>query len=241
LLIQAAALLSSGTLAGAAPSPQASPRATAVSQQYDPPIDFFEDSIKAFETADKIHPPPPNATIFVGSSTFEHWKTLEQEFSQFKAVNRGFGGSTLRECTYYAGRIVTKYRPHRVVLYAGTNDIADNVPGLEVYKRTVAFVQRVRQDMPKVDITIISNSMAPCRVRWEKEFEIANSSIRAFTKREPHLQYIDVTATMRDANGKVRSDLFGADQLHMNAKGYAIWHKLITDALNSFEAQHPHP
>ncbi|MFT2598259.1 hypothetical protein ACMWP3_25695, partial [Escherichia coli] len=80
-----------------------------------------------------------------------------------------------------------------------TNDIADNVPGEAVFDRFVAFVSRVRQDIPAVEIDFISMSMAPCRTQWEKEYELANSKIHKYISSNPHLRYIDVTRVMRGA------------------------------------------
>jgi lysophospholipase L1-like esterase len=36
---------------------------------------------------------------------------------------------------------------------------------------------------------------------------------------------------MLDSNGEVFKDIFIADKLHMNAKGYAIWQKIIAPTL----------
>jgi lysophospholipase L1-like esterase len=36
---------------------------------------------------------------------------------------------------------------------------------------------------------------------------------------------------MLQGDGSVMKDIFIADNLHMNAKGYAIWQKIITPSL----------
>jgi lysophospholipase L1-like esterase len=36
---------------------------------------------------------------------------------------------------------------------------------------------------------------------------------------------------MLDANGMVMQDIFVKDNLHMNAKGYGIWQKIIAPTL----------
>ncbi|MFX6269910.1 hypothetical protein ABTF75_18990, partial [Acinetobacter baumannii] len=75
--------------------------------KFDPPhaIDRFEPAIVKFEDDDKHSMPAPGGTLFIGSSTFTHWKTLEEEFKDFKAINRGFGGSTIPEVNHYLDRI----------------------------------------------------------------------------------------------------------------------------------------
>src|ERR1700677_4985783 len=60
---------------------------------------------------------------FVVSSTIRFWD-LHKSFPELNAVNRGFGGSQLADSVYFAPRIVLKYEPRTVVLYAGDNDLA---------------------------------------------------------------------------------------------------------------------
>jgi lysophospholipase L1-like esterase len=43
--------------------------------------------------------------------------------------------------------------------------------------------------------------------------------------------FIDVYHSMLDKNGTPLPDIFREDNLHMNAKGYEIWKKLITPYL----------
>ena len=49
----------------------------------------WEKVIQAFEAADRMHPPPQDAILFVGSSSIRLWKTLAADFPQHKVVNRG--------------------------------------------------------------------------------------------------------------------------------------------------------
>jgi hypothetical protein len=72
----------------------------------DSPSTRWEPAIRAFEAADKKAPPPAGAALFVGSSSIRLWKTLPKDFPQYNVINRGFGGSQIAECTYFADRIV---------------------------------------------------------------------------------------------------------------------------------------
>jgi hypothetical protein len=84
----------------------------------------WEPAIRAFEAADKTAPPPTGAVLFVGSSSIRLWKTLPKDFPQYNVINRGFGGSQIADCTYFADRIVIPYRPSLIVLHAGANDLS---------------------------------------------------------------------------------------------------------------------
>src|SRR6266550_2177708 len=89
-----------------------------------PALDRYESEITAFEAADRATPPAPGGIVFVGSSSFRRWTSLAADFPGLPVLNRGFGGSTLREVNHYARRIVLPYRPRLIVLYAGDNEIA---------------------------------------------------------------------------------------------------------------------
>lgn len=196
--------------------------------------DRFETEIRAFEDADEKKPRENGGTVFVGSSTFTLWKTLESDFSEFKAINRGFGGSTLVDVNRNVDRIVTKYRPSKVVLYAGTNDIATLFhSGEEVCSNFKTFVKLVREKSKDSDIYFVSMSMAPSRVQFAKEFESGNECIKKFIQSQQHLHYVDVLPVMRKKDGSLRTELFGLDNLHMNQKGYALWLPIIKQALSS--------
>jgi hypothetical protein len=86
--------------------------------------DRWEATIKKFEDADKVTPPPQNAIVFVGASSIVRWN-LPGSFPELgpRAINRGFGGSLAADSTRYAERIVIPYKPRIVVFYAGDNDV----------------------------------------------------------------------------------------------------------------------
>ena len=59
----------------------------------------------------------------------------------------------------------------------------------------------------------------------------ANQLIKKFLKTQKRTAFVDVYHKMLSANGQPMNDIFLADKLHMNAKGYAIWAKLIKPSL----------
>lgn len=194
----------------------------------------FEFRIKQFEREDSINLPPKGATVFVGSSTFTKWIDLEKTFSEFKAINRGFGGSTLPDINYYASRIVTKYKPSKVVLYAGSNDIAMlHHSGEQVYEDFKEFVKHVHSQLPTCQIYWVSNCVAPSRLKWKADYEEGNSLIKSYIQSSSNLHYINVWPQMWNKDGQIKRDLYGPDNLHMNADGYALWTPIIKSALKS--------
>lgn len=191
----------------------------------------FEDEIAAFETADRAKPPTPGSVLFVGSSSIRMWSTLERDFPAYRVLNRGFGGSRIDDSVRLVDRIVVPYKPRAIVFFAGTNDLADGQAPKEVFDQYREFVSRVRTAFPRLPILYIAISPAPSRqALWPKMRE-TNALIREYAKRTPGLQFVDIVPAMLTRAGGPRPELFGQDQLHMNAQGYAIWTKAVNAAL----------
>ena len=193
----------------------------------------FEEEIRAFEAADRREMPKPGAVLFVGSSSIRLWTKLADAFPQYRVLNRGFGGSWLADSERLVPRIVLPYRPSAVVLFAGTNDLADGRSPETVAGDFGAFVGRIRATMPRAPIAYVAISPAPSRKELLPKMRETNALIRAQCERSPGLRYIDTWPQMLGRDGSVRPELFGPDQLHMNERGYAIWTPLVARALKS--------
>lgn len=123
-LFTACAALAVALLAGCAAGPApASMAASAPSVPGDVSDLVWEQDMQRFAEADAVRPPLAGAVLFIGSSSIRLWETLAQDFPDVAVVNRGFGGSEIRDSTWYAGRILVPLAPRQVVLYAGENDI----------------------------------------------------------------------------------------------------------------------
>ena len=182
----------------------------------------WESEIRAFEAADRAHPPSRGAVLFIGSSTIRMWKTLAKDFPEQKVLNRGFGGCQIADCTYYADRIVIPYQPRLIVLRAGGNDIAAGKTPEQVRDDFQAFVKRVRAELPQVRIAYMAINATPARWGNVEREKKANLLIKESIARGENLDYIDTFDATMDANGKPRKELFALDRLHFNAEGYRI-------------------
>lgn len=166
--------------------------------------------------------------LFVGSSSIRLWSHLEDQFKDLPVViKRGFGGSQLSDCVKNLSRLVLRYRPHTVFVYAGDNDLAVGTAPREVLRRFTAFVDGVHRDLPDTRIVYISIKPSPSRIRLLSQVRETNALIQDYADREREVDYIDIFTPMLDASGKPRPELFREDALHLNAQGYALWKKII--------------
>lgn len=187
--------------------------------------------MQRFAEQDQQQPPPRDAVLFVGSSSIRLWDTLAQDFAGTPVINRGFGGSEVRDSTWYADRIIYPYQPATVVLYAGDNDLANGRTPEQVGQDTAVFIQRVQKHLPKTRIVIISTKPSPSRANLLDAQRLANARVQREAQRRGAV-FVDVFTPMLDAQGQPRESLFIQDRLHMNAAGYAIWKQLLTPYLH---------
>ena len=223
LIAATAALLCGAAFSAAAvdgPSAAASEPAKASSP--------WDTAFAAFAADDVSHPRPAGGVLFVGSSSIRLWSDLEDQFKDLPVViKRGFGGSQLSDCVKNLNRLVVRYRPHTVLVYAGDNDLAAGTTPQEVFRRFTAFVEGVHRELPDAEIAYISIKPSPLRADLMPQIRETNALIRAYADAEGKVEFIDVYTPMLDASGKPRPELFRADALHLNADGYALWKRVI--------------
>ena len=211
-----------------APSPSTAGVAPRIPEQVSSPA--WETDMQRFEAADAQSPPPRGGVLFIGSSSIRFWDTLAQDFPGVPVINRGFGGSELRDSTWYADRIIVPYAPRQILIYAGDNDLNAGRTPQQLRADFIAFVERVRRDLPKAKIAYISTKPSPSRAQLLSVQREANPWIAAAAQRLG-VDYIDIFTPMLDACGQPDESLFIEDRLHMNRAGYVIWQRAIAPYL----------
>ena len=186
--------------------------------------DRWQEVVRKFEAAESVSAPPENAIVFTGSSSVVFWSTLQRDMTPLTVINRGFGGSTLRDLNFWLDPLVLKYKPRAVVVYEGDNDIGEAGLSAEgVLEGFKVLISRIQQRLPESRVYVLS--IKPSIRRWSMwpEMQRANSLVKSFCEGKAKVTYIDVATSMLDSRGQPRADLFGPDGLHMNPHGYDIW------------------
>ena len=188
----------------------------------------FRQEILQFQKSDSIVMPPKGQILFAGSSSFTKWKDVAMYFPGYPIINRGFGGASLVDLIYYADEAIIQYQPSQVFIYCGENDMADvdTVSPATVLLRFKTLHTILLKKLPRTT-KIIFVSLKPSIARWhlESKFIQANQLIEGYIASQKNMQYLDVHTAMLDENKEVLKDIFIADKLHMNPKGYLIWQK----------------
>ena len=194
----------------------------------------FYNDIQSFKKQDSAHFPAKHAILFVGSSSFTKWIDIQNYFLGYTIINRGFGGSSLPDVIHFANDIIIPYHPKQIVIYCGENDLAGNdttVNGKVVFDRFKQLFMLVRKQLPKVPIAFVSMKPSPSRQHLLPKMIEGNSLIKKYLAKQKNTAFIDVYHKMFNTDDTVMDDIFIEDNLHMNAKGYAIWQKAIAPFL----------
>ena len=211
-----------------AAAPAAPPEGSSTRVEHTEVVVPWEAEFAAFAKADAANPPPVGGVLFVGSSSIRLWNDLEQQFDGREVVlKRGFGGSQLSDCVRNLNRLVVRYRPRTVLVYAGDNDLAAGVSPSEVRQRFADFVEGIHRELPNTRIAYISIKPSPSRASLLPAIRTANAMIREFASDHRNVAFIDVFTPMMDAAGAPRRELFVEDALHLNRDGYALWKTVI--------------
>ncbi|MHA8065910.1 GDSL-type esterase/lipase family protein [Aquirufa sp. ROCK2-A2] len=183
----------------------------------------FEAEIKAYEKQDSVAMPKTKQILFLGSSSFRLWKTFDQDLKGLPVFNRGFGGSTLEDALYYFDRMVVKYQPSWIFLYEGDNDLAKGQSPEFIEKEFVEFSERLSKKLPKTKLVFVAARPSLARVGMVDNQKDLNKRIEQLVSGKKNLYYLDMHSPFYLADGTLMQDIFVADKLHLNEKGYQIF------------------
>ena len=212
--------------------------AQALAQELPDPTRFEKD-ILAFEAKDKESPPPANAIVLTGSSSIMLWNAdAPADLAPLTVISRGFGGSVMNDALHYIDRVALNYKPRAVLLYEGDNDTGrNNIPTEMIISQLQQIIARIHAELPEARIYVLSVKPSVSReATWPAALEV-NKRYQEVAAADPLIHYIDVATPFMKADGTVMTDIFRADDLHLNDKGYDIWAAAVKEVLMKYEAQ----
>jgi len=164
---------------------------------------------------------------FYGSSSIRLWGNLENEFTEICPINLGFGGSTLAACSWFFERIVPRFEPDSMIVYAGDNDLGDGRHPEEVWLFFMVLLQKYQKLFPDKMFTFLSIKPSPIRWQLVNQIRYTNQIIFNSLKDLPNTCYINIFDPMLNAQGKPELKYFEPDKLHVSREGYNLWKKCI--------------
>ena len=198
----------------------------------DPNPERFSDDFNKFarnEQSTKIQ--TEKITLFTGSSSIRMWESLESDFSEINLINRGFGGAHLSDVLHYYDRLFTKYRPQKIVLYCGENDLWSGKSVGRVMKDFHALWAKINMDLPTTTLVYLSCKPSPKRITKWNTYQSLNLLIKNLAQRDSKLTFVDISPTLLRPNLSFYPGLWKNDDLHLNQAGYDRWTAWIRPTL----------
>lgn len=194
------------------------------------PAQRWENEVQAYEKQDIQNPPEEGMILFTGSSSIRMWHDIADYFPEAEVLNRGFGGSQFSDLIYYADRLIYPYKPSKIFIYEGDNDIAAGKSNDEILADAAQLRNMIAKALPGVPVIFISPkpSLTPRRKHLRSQYEALNERLRKYAERTPRTEFGDVWTEMLDDDGKVFDHIFLSDSLHMKPEGYKIWQEVLS-------------
>ena len=169
--------------------------------------------------------------VFTGSSSIRLWDGLERAFPDHRIINTGFGGSESSDLLRYIEPLVLDYRPEKVFIYEGDNDLSYRRKPHRILRNIRKIIDSIQGEFPETEVVLISAKPSPERWKLRRRFLRLNRKFEKLAQRSTRVKYADVWEVMVSGD-EVDESLFTEDGLHMNEKGYALWYEVLKTYLN---------
>jgi hypothetical protein len=177
--------------------------------------------------------PAPGGVLLVGSSNFRKWTNAVTDLAPLPVTNRAFGGSQTSHQLMFFDQVVPPCRPGLVVWYCGSNDIKGKKDATSILERTEEWISRVKQMDSAAAVLLVSVIRAPQKHRDGQVavVDAVNRGYEEIARSKEGFFYVDVNPALQSPTGESRAELYVADGLHLNVKGYHQMTTLLKPAI----------
>jgi lysophospholipase L1-like esterase len=182
----------------------------------------FANEVAAFTK----RPAQKGGIVFVGSSSIRMWPHLKRDFAGLPVINHGFGGSVSNDLTVHFDTIVARDEPKLMVTYSG-NDLDKRLTVNEAFADYIHFLNLAHERLPKLRVIVNSVKISRSRAAEIPRVHQLNRRLEAWAATRSWVRYLDTTSYLTDENDRPIPKYFRADELHLNAAGYAKWRELL--------------
>ncbi len=190
---------------------------------------MYKKQFNLFNRQDNEHFPDDDINLFVGSSSIRRWETLEEDMKPKKALNRGFGGSTMAQLLMFNECLILKYKFKKIFIYEGDNGVGKNINKIhKVLDDFKKIVEITHNHQPEAQINFISIKCSVYRKPNCHYFKIANEMFKDYCQTEDYLNYIDIYSGFLNEDGSVKAEFINADDgVHPSSLGYKYMTQII--------------
>lgn len=201
----------------------------------------YDDLFDRWAEQEGVAPLEPGRVLVIGSSSIRLWSSLDEEFSSWAPVQRGFGGAWLSEVAGATEALIEPHAPSAVIVFAGANDIAEGETAERTFDAYRCLVTRIRDGVGNVPVAMIT--VTPTPSRWERwpEAEAFHQMVIELADEWSGLHVVDGREAFLATGEPPDGELFLDDLLHLDADGYALWNAQVHAALDDVLVPAPAP
>ncbi|MEL7268838.1 MAG: SGNH/GDSL hydrolase family protein [Bacteroidota bacterium] len=174
--------------------------------------------------------------VFMGNSITEGWYALHPDFfNNHKFVGRGISGQTTPQMLLRFRQDVIALKPKRVVILAGTNDIAGNTGPMtleQIRDNIWSMAQLAKTNgIEPIICSVLPAQTYPWRPEKQpdKDIPALNELLKTLCK-DHNYTYLDYFSAMDNGENGLSKDL-AEDGVHPTEKGYLIMEAQVLKAL----------
>ncbi|MFD0988864.1 GDSL-type esterase/lipase family protein [Mariniflexile jejuense] len=180
---------------------------------------------------DSIWDASKETIVFTGSSSIRLWSDIQDLFPEKQVINSAFGGSETIDLLFFSDDVILKYKPKKVFIYEGDNDISHKKKIKEILNSFSEIISKIKNQDTTTHIVIISPKPSISRWHLRRKYSRLNKSLRKICNENDNLEFANVWDIMIE-NKKLKKELFINDGLHMNKDGYELWYTVIKNYVN---------
>ena len=165
--------------------------------------------------------------VFYGASNFRLWTEMENDLSEYKVQNHGFGGSTDKDLVERADTLLYPYAPAVVFFQTGSNDYV-SLDGTDEEKVEVCMAYKkfmfetFHEKLPEAKFVVMSGLLLPGRSQYTALTQKINDALEKLCAEYDYMTFVDAEKMTFDGSA-YRSELFIKDGIHLNHEGQLLW------------------
>tara|TARA_Y100000588_G_scaffold120153_1_gene131521 strand:+ start:721 stop:1473 length:753 start_codon:yes stop_codon:yes gene_type:complete len=173
-------------------------------------------------------PKQPNDVLFIGDSLVEYceWSKLLEDSD---ILNRGILGDDTLGVLHRIEETIQPIPPRRMILMVGINDLFQGVSEKLILSNYEDILAEIEAHAPNSEVIV--NGLLPIDLRRAPK-PIPPDRIRSLNTQLQQLchdykvQFLHTFPSFEDKDGLL-DDQYSRDGLHLNAKGYQVWKRLL--------------
>ncbi len=183
--------------------------------------------VKRVQALEKLEP-LKGGVYFVGDSITEGMLSHPDMFPDVPTANYGISWDTTRGLGERLEQI-TRHSPEKIFVMIGTNNHMYDHSSDGILISTLAVIDVLHEASPQAEIYL--QSILPRETEANSVLQNVNKRLQERASEEPYI-FLNLAPHFANSKGELEESLTN-DGLHLNAKGYQLWEKLIDDCVRA--------